>query len=324
MPSPATVDSLEAALERAVSRFDDGSATGAQMRHHMACEADEPHARRLRARLTLAAAQAEGGSEADAVDPACAVEIVYAFSLIHEDIEDGRAQRAGQPTVWSSFGLAHGINAGDALCAVAYLALLDGLTSRSPGATVAMTRVLHEAHLAMCGGHGRAIADDREPSLTLEGFRAMMNGKTAALVGAACELGALAAGADADRARGYARLGAAYGRALHIAADVRDTWSATAPPRPGSWTYPAVWALNTAPSAARDRVAEAFAQTPFADAGWRRSLVEALDALGARAAAQHAIDAETAAADAAATALGIDADGRVRALLRQALAHGPS
>jgi geranylgeranyl diphosphate synthase, type I len=102
--------------------------------------------------------------------------------------------------VWSKFGLAHGINAGDALCAVAYLALLEGAAPRTPEQTVAMTRVLLEAQLAMCGAQARTIAG------------AAIDAKVA-LLGAACELGAVAAGAGSERANAYARLGRAYATA---------------------------------------------------------------------------------------------------------------
>jgi geranylgeranyl diphosphate synthase type I len=322
MHSPATVDNLEAALERAVSRFDEGASTGEQMHHHLGLgTGSEPD--RRHARLTLAAALEEGGTQADAIDPACAVEIVYLFSLIHEDIEDGGVERDGRPTVWSRYGLAHGINAGDALCAVAYLALLDPIAPRSPSDTVAMTLVLHDAHLAMCGGHGRAIAYDRERRVSPDDYVAMMNDKTAALYGAACRIGALAAGADAQRALAYAQLGVGYGRALHIADDVRSIWSAGAAAHNGSWTYPVVWALAGPPSAHRDRIAAAYAGPQVAPAGALGEVVTALDALHARDAAQRAIEAETKAADAAADAAGIDAGGRVRAVLQQALRRLP-
>jgi geranylgeranyl diphosphate synthase type I len=320
MHSPATVDNLEAALERAVSRFDDGASTGEQMLHHLGFGA-EPE--RRHARLTLAAAFEEGGEEADAIDPACAVEIVYQFSLIHEDIEDGGVERDGRPTVWSRYGLAHGINAGDALCAVAYLALLDPIAPRPPSDTVAMTLVLHDAHLAMCGGHGRAIAFDRERRVSSDDYVAMMNGKTAALYGAACQVGALAAGASAQRAQAYAHLGAGYGRALHIADDVRSIWEYGAGAHTGSWTYPVVWALAGPPSVHRERIAAAYAGPQVAPAAALGDVVAALDALHAREAAQRAIDTEATAADVAADAAGIDAGGRVRALLQQALRRRP-
>ena len=73
------------------------------------------------------------------LDVACAVEILYHASLVHDELD-------------GPFGQAHGINAGDALCAIAFLQLLDGVPRRPDERTVLMTRRLHEANYAMCSG----------------------------------------------------------------------------------------------------------------------------------------------------------------------------
>jgi geranylgeranyl diphosphate synthase type I len=324
MHSPATVDNLEAALERAVSRFDDGSATSAQMRYHLGFGGGR-RGEWLHARLVLAAAQEEGGRVEDALDAACAVEIVREFSLVHADIEDAIGIRRERETVWTQFGLAHGINAGDALCAVAYLALLDGAPTCSPAVTVAMTRILHEAHLAMCGGHARNLEFRSRSVVSPAEYRAMMDGKTAALFGAACELGARSAGADAARAGAYARLGRAYGSAFHIEDDVLSIWGeaggAAAPSGPAErrWRYPAVWAAAGPPSQARDTIAEAYARRANGECDDNAAVVAALDALGAREASQRAARAELDGADVLAQEFGIDRGERVRTAFQQAL-----
>jgi geranylgeranyl diphosphate synthase type I len=184
------------------------------MRYQLGFDGTGEQERRLCLRLALAVAEAEGGRPEDALDAACAVEIVYQFSLVHDDIEDGIPVRSGRDAVWSKFGLAHGINAGDALCAVAYLALLEGAAPRSPEQTVAMTRVLLEAQLAMCGAQARTIAG------------AAIDAKVA-LLGAACELGAVSAGAGSERANAYARLGRAYATACTTASAEADALAAS-------------------------------------------------------------------------------------------------
>ncbi|HEY0393720.1 MAG TPA: polyprenyl synthetase family protein [Candidatus Elarobacter sp.] len=324
MSSPPALDSLEAALERAVARFDDGSATSAQIRYHFGF-AEGRRGKRLRPRLVLEVAAEEGGSADDALAAACAVEIVHEFSLIHDDIEDGDLLRRGRETLWSRYGLAHGVNAGDALCSVAYLTLLDEAGAPAER-KLAMNRVLLAAHLAMCGGQGRDIAFETEPRVTMEQYRAMIGGKTAALFGAACELGALAAGADAVRAAAYAQLGRSYGIAFQIEDDVLGTWgdSATTGKPCGKdlanrkWTFPVVWALGGPPSQARSAIAGAYARgtalTPDAVA----ATVAALDRLGAREAAHRAARDELAEADALASARGIDRSGRVRGFFQRA------
>jgi geranylgeranyl diphosphate synthase type I len=327
MHSPATLDSLEAALERAVARFDDGSVTAAQIRYHFGFDdgaGGSRRGKRLRSRLVLEVAAEEGGEPGDAVHAACAVEIIHEFSLIHDDIEDGDRLRRGRETLWARYGAPHGINAGDALCSVAYLTLLDG-SPAPPDRRLAMNRALLAAHLAMCNGQGRDIAFESEPRVTMEDYRAMIGGKTAALFGAACELGALAAGTDARRAGAYARLGEAYGIAFQIEDDILGTWgdSATTGKPCGDlakrkWTFPVVWALAGPPSSARETIAAAYARGTELDPAGVTATVGALDRLGARDAASAAARAELDAADAVAEASGIDRSGRVRAFFRRA------
>jgi geranylgeranyl diphosphate synthase type I len=325
MNSPATLDSLEAALGRAVARFDDGSTTSAQIRYHFGFGEDARRGKRLRSRLLLEVAQEEGGSAPEALDAACAVEIIHEFSLIHDDIEDGDRLRRGRETLWSRYGLAHGINAGDALCSVAYLTLLDGSTA-APERKLAMNRVLLAAHLAMCSGQGRDIAFETEPRVTMEDYRAMIGGKTAALFGAACELGALSAGASRERAAAYAQLGLAYGVAFQIEDDVLGTWgdSATTGKPCGAdlakrkWTFPVVWALAGAPSAARAGIAAAYARGTALTEIDVTATMAALELLGARDAALRASRDELRLADALTDARGIDRSGRVRGFFQRA------
>jgi geranylgeranyl diphosphate synthase type I len=324
MRSPATHDSLEAALEQAVARFDDGSATTAQIRYHFGFGELARRGKRLRPRLVLEVAREEGGRLDDAINAACAVEIVHEFSLIHDDIEDGDRLRRGRETLWSRFGLAHALNAGDALCSVAYLALLDG--GGAPERKVLMNRVLLAAHLSMCNGQGRDIAFETEPRVTMEDYRAMIGAKTAALFGAACELGALAAGAGPDRARAYARLGQAYGTAFQIEDDVLGVWGdsvATGKPcgadlAKRKWTFPVVWALAGVPSQARETVAAAYAAGTELGPAEVRAVFGALEQLGAREAALRAARVELDDGDAAADVRGIDRSGEVRAFFRRA------
>jgi geranylgeranyl diphosphate synthase, type I len=324
MSSPALLDNLEAALERAVARFDDGSATSEQIRYHFGFGEPGRRGKRMRSRLVLAVANEEGGRVEDALAPACAVEIVHEFSLIHDDIQDGDRVRRGRETLWSRYGLAHGINAGDALCSVAYLTLLDA-GDAPPERKLAMNRVLLAAHLAMCGGQGRDIAFATAPRVTMDDYRAMIGGKTAALFGAACELGALAAGADLARAAAYARLGHAYGLAFQIEDDVLGTWGdAATTGKPCTdlanrkWAFPVVWALGGPPSAERAVIEAAYARgTALAHADVAAT-VAALDRLGAREAAHRAARAELAEAGALAAAAGIDRSGNVRAFFERA------
>jgi geranylgeranyl diphosphate synthase type I len=151
----------------------------------------------------------------------------------------------------------------------------------------------------------------------------MIEGKTGALFGAACELGAWSAGADVERAGAYARLGRAYGCAIHLEDDVLVTWGEGGAPcsaRAGRqrWSFPLVWAAAGPPSPARDTIIAAYAEAPAGEAP-AGALVAALDALGARDASLRELGAELEHADDVARAFAIDRSERVRSLFAQAL-----
>jgi geranylgeranyl diphosphate synthase type I len=246
---------IEAALAAAVHRFDGASPVTEQLHHHFGyLEQTGAPCPRVRMQLVIEVAAAEGGSTEDALDVGAAVEVLHNYSLVHLDIEDQDGTRGGREAVWQRYGVAHGINAGDALCALAYLEVLTGSTRRPPERTLLMTHVLQEANYAMCAGRAADIAFDRAAHVSLDAYLAMVENKTGALFGVACQLGALDAGAGEDRARAYARLGRTYGIAVQLAEDLMG-------PSRRLWTYPAVAAANPgaadAASAARAYVAEA-------------------------------------------------------------------
>jgi geranylgeranyl diphosphate synthase, type I len=279
--------------------------------------------KRLRPLLLLEVAIAEHGSVEVALDAAIAVELLHNYSLVHDDIEDGDRLRHGRPTLWARFGVPQGINAGDAMCSLSYLVLLRN-RGRS-GELATMTRVLHEAHLAMCEGQSLDIGFESCDFVTMEQYRTMIGGKTAALFGAACELGALCAGSAQQRARAYARLGRAYGIAFQIRDDVLGAWGApevTGKPSGADiarrkWTFPVVWALTRGPSPDREVVARAYERGNRPEPAEIRAIVSALEHLGARAAADAACDQALAEADAIVREAQIDGDGAIRHFLAQ-------
>jgi farnesyl diphosphate synthase len=176
--------------------------------------------KRLRPLLVYAAGHAFGRDEGlDA--PACAVEIIHAYSLVHDDLPamDDDALRRGRPTCHIVFGEAMAILAGDALQALAF-ELLAAPSSDEPSLQLAMLRTLGAA----CGAEGMAGGQAFDLSavgtrLTLEELERMHAYKTGALIRASVRLGALAAGCR-DEAM-LARLDR-YGHAVGLAFQVRD------------------------------------------------------------------------------------------------------
>jgi geranylgeranyl pyrophosphate synthase len=256
MPSAVKADNLEAALEAAIGRFDGSSPVTPQV--HRPFGATVRPGRHVRMRLVLEVALAEGGRLDDALDVACAVEILSNATLVHADLQNDLP---------SPFGLAHGINAGDALSAIAYLQLLDEPVRRPPERTVLMTRALHAANYALCAGHAAEIGFERAGSAPPEAYLRMLEGKSA-LFAVACELGALVAGAGPERAGAYARLGQGYAVALQMEADVRNG------PARRIWTLPDVASLATSGGALAE--ADATAESAGVDAGRRARAALAL------------------------------------------------
>ena len=84
--------------------------------------------KRLRPQLLMRVALGEGAPLERALDAAVAVEILHNYSLVHDDIEDGDRLRHGRRTLWSAYGVAHAINAGDAMCALSFASLTSAST----------------------------------------------------------------------------------------------------------------------------------------------------------------------------------------------------
>mgnify|MGYP002400361442 CR=1 FL=1 len=252
--------------------------------------------KRVRPRLLLCVAQAEGGSVENARDAAAAIEILHNYSLVHDDIEDNDELRRGRRTVWAVYGIPQALNAGDALCAISFLALTNSVSRHPDERVLRMVRALHEAHATMCDGQSMDLAYERATEVDLPAYNRMIGAKTAALFGASSQLGALCAPCDSDAVMRYRELGRAFGMAFQIRDDVLGIWGTVDATGKVSgndiarrkWTFPVVWSLAQAPSAARDRIAAAYARGEKLDNDTVASVIEALEDLGAREAANQA------------------------------------
>ena len=145
--------------------------------------------KRIRPRICLAAAVAVGGSSADALLPACAVELLHSYTLVHDDLPamDNDAERRGRPSVWAKFGEANAILAGDALQALAFAALAQTPEHR-PGARAKMMAFFAGCALGVVRGQVEDIAADAKD------VPFIYEHKTADLFMAAAVTGALAGG----------------------------------------------------------------------------------------------------------------------------------
>lgn len=179
--------------------------------------------KRIRPVLTLAFAELCGGSAQQALPFACAVEMVHTYSLIHDDLPcmDDDDLRRGKPTNHKVFGEAMALLAGDGLLTRAFeqaLAFSGPSSDAVRGASV----------LARCAGASGMVggqcvdlsAQGKEVDISL--LQQMDQGKTVALISAACQMGCIAAGAGDGQLEAARRYAEGLGMAFQIRDDILD------------------------------------------------------------------------------------------------------
>jgi len=184
--------------------------------------------KRLRPILTLETARMLGGDVKNALDFACAVELVHNFSLVQDDLPamDDDDTRRGKPACHRKFGEAAAILAGDGLLVMAY----EILAKRKSKNALSGIRILSKSigTDSMLGGqmldlqYRDAGAENPALKLKLDGM------KTAALMAVSCELGALAAGADRPGTRRARLFGRKLGLAFQLGDDIEDSGKSAA------------------------------------------------------------------------------------------------
>lgn len=177
--------------------------------------------KRVRPLLALLAAEAVGGDAATALPWAMAVEMIHTYSLAHDDLPpmDDDDERRGRPTCHIAYDEAHAILAGDALLTEAFQVLADA--GWPPQTTVALTRLLALA----AGGQGMVggqILDIGGELTTMQALEHMQRLKTGALIRAAAEGGAIAAGGSDVAVKAIRACGEALGLLFQITDDLLD------------------------------------------------------------------------------------------------------
>ena len=214
--------------------------------------------KRLRGAFVLEFCRISGGNVAEALPYACAVEMIHAYSLIHDDLPcmDNDDMRRGKPSCHKAFGEATALLAGDGLLNRAFeTALSKDAVARLDAATaVRLARELADAagFYGMIGGQCIDLAyDGCMPDLaTLDGLIAL---KTGALIRVACCMGCIAGGADEEKIAAADMFAARLGLAFQIRDDMLDVegdaavlGKAThADERQGKTTYPALLGMDT-------------------------------------------------------------------------------
>jgi farnesyl diphosphate synthase len=181
--------------------------------------------KRLRPLLVLAACEAVEGNCEAALRAGCAVELIHAYSLVHDDMPcmDNDVLRRGKPTVHVQFGQATALLAGDALQALAFELLAPDDEAIPAVVQARLCRLLAQAagHAGMAGGQAIDLAAVGR-SLTEDELRHMHRLKTGALLQASVMMGALCGEPPAAALPGLTDYGAALGLAFQVVDDILD------------------------------------------------------------------------------------------------------
>ena len=282
-------DERLAAVEQALDAWvtaDAPASLGAAMRYAVL-----DGGKRLRPLLVCAASDAVGGDPAAAMRAACAVELIHAYSLVHDDMPcmDNDVLRRGKPTVHVQFGEAQALLAGDALQTLAFefLTPLDGSVPAAVQAACVGLLARASGYQGMAGGQAIDLASVGQ-RLTEDQLRQMHRLKTGALLLCSVQMGvACVPGVSAPVQAALQRFGEALGLAFQVVDDVLDVTadSATLGKTAGKDeaadkpTYVALMGLEAAKAYA-DALAQQAMQA-LADTGLPEARLAALRALTA-------------------------------------------
>ncbi|KOX27708.1 MULTISPECIES: family 2 encapsulin nanocompartment cargo protein polyprenyl transferase [unclassified Streptomyces] len=248
--------------------------------------AAEQAGKAIRPALVLAAARALGAEESRAVKAAAAVELAHNFTLLHDDIVDGDPTRRHRPTAWTVFGVPDALIAGDAMSALALRLLAEDPHPASAAASARLAACVIE----LCAGQQADCAFERRGprEVSLDECAAMATAKTGALLGCACALGALYAGAGEEEVAAMDAFGREAGLAFQLIDDLIGIWGD--PERTGKpagadlaarkKSLPVVAAL-TSGTPAGEELAELYSR-PALDAAGVRAAADAVERAGGR------------------------------------------
>lgn len=178
----------------------------------------------------LTACEAIGGDFSTCLPAAAALELLEGFLQIHDDVQSGSPQRAGRDAVWWKWGPAQAINAGDAMYAMARIAMFRlGERGAGPDSTFRAVQILDETSLALCEGRFQDLEARERIDLGVDAYLAMASDKGASLYVGAMKLGALVADADDTIASALADFGSKIGLARQIQDDLNELWHRTEP-----------------------------------------------------------------------------------------------
>jgi len=265
------ITDTESEILRVIERVQDDRthALYEMVRYHLGLDDGEgARGKRIRPLLGLLAYESLTGRHEPALPGAAAVELGHNFSLVHDDIEDRDVERHHRATLWTVFGVAQGINTGDTLFTLSRMALYR-LTELgfSDAKVLALMRLYDETCLALCEGQFMDIwSAEHDDRLSVDFYFDMIGRKTAALIAASVQAGAMLGTDDDDIVEAYRAFGWSLGIAFQLNDDLLGIWGdeQSTGKEPSDLakhkkTLPIIYALERAPAADIARLRELLA-----------------------------------------------------------------
>ena len=237
-------------------------------------------AKRLRPILVLLVGENLGASRKNLMPAALAIEIMHTFTLVHDDIMDNDTIRRGQQTVHVKWNVNTAILTGDALMALAFRVLMQVKSERLDQIGTHFS----QAMLEICDGQAFDLAYEKYDEIDLTDYLNMIARKTGRLLGLACQLAAIIAGASPKVVNNLYLFGLELGQAFQIQDDLLELTADQAEMgkslgsdlTAGKKTFPIIMALNDLPAGQRADLLNFLK----ANAGNRRAIVQQLTKRG--------------------------------------------
>ena len=175
--------------------------------------------------MALTSCEALEGDFTKALPVAASVDLIYNFTLVHGDVQAGRAEAGDRPSIWWVWGPAQAINAGDGLHSLGRTTMMRLAQKDVPADRVLRAvRSLDMACLALCEGQYMDLEFQDQMLVTTASYMDMIGRKSGALAACAAEAGALVTGASDEVCSKMADVGRNMGMAWQIARDIDDLW----------------------------------------------------------------------------------------------------
>jgi geranylgeranyl diphosphate synthase type II len=176
--------------------------------------------KRLRPLLTLLACDLFGGDIDQALYPALAVEVFHNFTLVHDDIMDKAPLRRGKETVFKKWNADIAILSGDTMFAMAYQFAIR----TKPEFIPAVLEVFSKAAIEVCEGQQLDMNFETQEQVSIDEYLEMIRLKTAVLLGAALEIGAIVGKASSNEIEAIYNFGINLGIAFQLKDDLLDVY----------------------------------------------------------------------------------------------------